>query len=463
MPPLSNKRLARARTHSNARTGVYPDGRVYSAARGRHAPRQGVEDQWADRLAVVNLDREKPSAGRFLKAMMRELKIRFYLENSNTNYRSNLKSFLRWFGGPPHAIERNHVRDYLEYLVDAGLSSSTVGNHLSAIRTTFDKMCYREITLGLATPRKPKQKPVILSVQEIRRLLEVARSLRDKLCLGLMYATGMRVSEVVRLRYQDIDFDRGLISVWQGKGRTDRSVTLPQSYRPLLAELCEHDEPTSYIFPSDHNDKHLSVRTVQRIVKRTVELAGIKKKATPHTLRHCFATHSFENGCDIRRIQKALGHVSLETTTIYVHLARPRDGILPSPLDSVLQQNTVASDSAAQHVAKPKTQKNVGTLRFHLRPEYDRKGALAFCRVTLEVCSEHRPIYFPGIRAWEARKDFIALSIPPEEEWADSSKWLTRAQQERFRTVEFINLLQRQIATRYTQLPGKQTHKTVLG
>jgi len=112
--------------------------------------------------------------------------------------------------------------------VDGGASSSWVSIHLSALRTVFDKMCGLNCTLGLMTPRRPKRLPVVLSTDEVSRLLQAAPSLRDKLLLGLMYATGLRVSEVVRLRWHDIDFDRRAIRVWQGKGRKDRDVMLPR-------------------------------------------------------------------------------------------------------------------------------------------------------------------------------------------------------------------------------------------
>lgn len=116
------------------------------------------------------------------------MRIRFYQPKTVKPYRSHLSSLHRWFGAPPHRLTREDVREYLLYLVDAGASSSTVSNHLAAIRTAFDKMCLRQVTLGLAVPRKPKRLPVVLSVEEIKVLLQAAPSLRDKLLLGLVYA-----------------------------------------------------------------------------------------------------------------------------------------------------------------------------------------------------------------------------------------------------------------------------------
>jgi len=157
---------------------------------------------------------------------------------------------LRWYGGPPHRVTREDVRWFLLYLVDAGVGSSQVSTHLFAIRIAFDKMCHRQVTLGLTTPRRPKKLPVVLSVEEVQRLLEATPTLRDKLLLGLMYATGMRVSEVVRLRWRDVDFDRRLVNVWQGKGRSDRQVMLPKTFEPLLARLSEQFAGEDYVFPT---------------------------------------------------------------------------------------------------------------------------------------------------------------------------------------------------------------------
>jgi site-specific recombinase XerD len=190
------------------RTGTYNNGQPYRPARGRFAPREPVEDQLPASHAVIDLSREEPSAMRFLQVTVRELKIRCYQPKTIKAYRNRIRNLLRWFGGPPHLITREDVRCYLEVLVDGGAGSSWLSTTLSAIRTLFDKFCGQSITLGLVTPRRGKKLPVVLSRQEVIRLLEAAVSLRDKLLLGLMYATGVRVSEVVRLRWRDFDFDR---------------------------------------------------------------------------------------------------------------------------------------------------------------------------------------------------------------------------------------------------------------
>ncbi len=437
-------------------TGRYSDGEPYAPARGRYAPRTAVVDTLECSSSVVQ---GRPDADEFVQLIVREMKIRFYQPKTVKAYRNELVSLLRWFGAPPHRLTREDVREYLLYLVDVGLSSSTVSNHLAAIRNAFDKMCLRQVTFGLVVPRKPKRLPVILSPEEIITLLQAAPTQRDKLLLGLMYATGMRVSEVVRVRWRDVDFDRGLINVWQGKGRTDRQVTLPTCFESLLTALSKGFNAEDFLFPSEsgtRRNRHLSPRTAQRVMERAVRIAGIKKHATPHSLRHSFATHSFENGCDIRRIQKLLGHTRLETTTIYVKVAQPTDdAVAPSPLDQLYHVAPRAAGS------KPR-RADVGQLRIHFQQQAtsqqtsDQQGSDSDCRhakVTLSVLSEGRHVYFTGIVAKEVRRGYVTLDIPPLEQWFEPLSWLTGAQRERFNEADFYELLQREISTRLCQVP----------
>jgi site-specific recombinase XerD len=449
-----------------------------------------------------------PTADEFVAKIVREMRIRFYQPHSIKNYRNALRSFLNWYGGPPHRVTREDVREYLLYLVDAQLSSSTVSSHLSAIRTAFDKMCRRQVTLGLTTPRRPKKLPVVLSVEEVQRLLEATPSLRDKLLLGLMYATGMRVGEVVRLRWRDFDFERRLVNVWQGKGRSDRQVMLPRTLEPLLKRLSAQFTGDDYVFPAGkasrpdrlagrrrcHPDvagaatgnsrrRHLSPRTVERVMHRAVRIAGIRKHATPHSLRHSFACHTYEYTCDLRKIQKILGHVRLETTTIYVKVARPVDNEeVTSPLDVLCKKR--AAGSASRPPAKP----SVGRLRIHVQPEpsraadalapsplpaqrssggegrvrggifspaarpHDRPGSRQ-AKVTLEIPTDTRPVYLTGIVAREIRRGWVNLEIPPWENWDEPLRRLSPPQRQRIEEPEFYELLQREIPRRLLRMP----------
>ena len=142
----------------------------YQHARGRYAPRRPVEDQLSSQSSVVT---GRPTSADFIRQIYREMRIRFYQPTTISNYRAAVEGLLRWFGKPPHLITRDDVREYLLFLVDAGCSSSWVSVNLSAIRTVFDKMCCRNVTLGLITPRRPKRMPVVLCRKEVQRLLEL--------------------------------------------------------------------------------------------------------------------------------------------------------------------------------------------------------------------------------------------------------------------------------------------------
>ena len=422
-------------------TPTYANGKPYARAQGRAAPSSAVVDQLAPSKAVVDLDGRQPAGPEFIQSIVRELRIRFYKQKTIHSYRNCLIRFLRWFGSPPHLITREDVRCWLEALVVGGASASTVSIHLSAIRTAFDKMCGRQITLGLQTPRRRKRLPVVLSENEVKRILEAAPSLRDKLLLGLMYATGIRVSEVVRLRWRDIDFERRIVSVWQGKGNTDRKVMLPTSFAPLLQEMSDRFRPDEFVFPSggERKGRYLSPRTAQRVMARAVRIAGIGKRATPHSLRHAFATHLLENGTDIRFIQKLLGHAKLETTTIYAKVAVLKQQTVESPLDRMTKSR--------QTVAKQPPPKPVGTMRIDLK---SMPGTEHEALSTVRILGQP-DVLLSGIRVRQPRPGWVTLDIPPLERWERDLKRLPAAQRERIESPEFYELLQRTISARYLQ------------
>ena len=329
---------------------TYNSGQPYRPAYGREADRPKLEDRLSTCHPVV---RGRPSAERFLFVMRRELKIRGYHPTTIKAYLGCVKRLLSWFGRLPHRVDREAVRCYLETLVDGGMDSTTLAGNVSAIRTVFDKLCGRNVTLGLATPRRRKRIPVVPSREEVVRVLKAAPSVRDKLLIGLMYATGMRVSEVSRIKWVDFDFDVNRIRINEGKGRSDRHVVLPATYRDLLRRLHDTVGGEGYVFVGERVGRHLSPRTVARVVERSTKIAGIGKHLTPHCFRHAFATHLLENGTDVRFIQKMLGHVRLETTTIYTRVAKIGSGRMVSPIDQLnVERFSTRKDSAQEDSAQ---------------------------------------------------------------------------------------------------------------
>ena len=453
----------------NEVVSIYPDGRVYASAVGRHAPAEAVRDHLQKTVSVVS---GRPSSEEFLRMIERELKLRFYQRNTIKNYLQSLRSFLNWLGREPHTATREDVREYLEMMVDGGASSSHVGVTLSAIRTAFDKMCQRQVTLGLATPRKPAKLPVVLNHTEVRLLLEAARSLRDKLLLSILYGMGLRVSEVSRLRWSDMDNERKSVRIFQGKGRKDRVVILPESLLGLLKAI-EELQPKSglqsgcedYVFCAEgsRGQRHLSPRTIQRVVAAAAEAAGIKKNVTPHALRHSFATHLMESGTDIRYIQKLLGHANLETTTIYTKVSLLKQIAVRSPLDNLVtgpsaehpKSITETAPSRAKVADTPKPTAAVGRMRCEVTRDVSTAANQATASVV--ILNSGREVRLSGIRLRESRPGWVAMDVPAAEHWAEAMTWLPIEQQNRINSPEFMEYLRRLLGVRFLALPSAVT------
>ncbi len=182
-------------------------------------------------------------------------------------------------------------------------------------------------------PKRPKRLPVVLSKDEVFRLLDSVLNPKHKLILALMYSAGLRVSEVVKLKVEDIDFDNKILWVRQGKGRKDRQTVISEKLIGTLGQLVGQKIVGDYLFSGQKPKIHLSTRSVEKIFQKALAAADIRKKATCHSLRHSFATHLLESGTDIRYIQQLLGHRSLVTTQIYTKVSNKFLSQIKSPLD----------------------------------------------------------------------------------------------------------------------------------
>jgi integrase/recombinase XerD len=192
-----------------------------------------------------------------------------------------------------------------------------------------------DLLVYMPYPRKQKRLPVVLSREEVTTLLRAARNRKHRALLMTIYAAGLRVSEVVALELSDIDSARMLIRVRQGKGRKDRQVMLSPVLLQALREYARWYRPALWLFPGANPEQPLRVASVQKVCKEAACRAGIGKKVSPHTLRHCFATHMLEAGSDLRLIQTLLGHTSVRTTQLYTHVTTPRIQASQSPLDQL--------------------------------------------------------------------------------------------------------------------------------
>ncbi|MHB1654678.1 MAG: site-specific tyrosine recombinase/integron integrase [Desulfitobacteriaceae bacterium] len=266
-----------------------------------------------------------------------ELKLKGYSPKTREAYIGHIQRFLFYVRKDYRDISDDDVRRYLLRLLDQyERSHSYVNQALSAIKFLFGNVLKRHRAIvNLPRAKKQQKLPDILSRQEVARLINVVRNTKHRLILLLTYSAGLRVSEVVSLRLGDIDSDRMLIHVRQGKGQKDRYSVLSQVAYQALQEYVKRFEPGEWLFPGEQEDQHLTERTTQRIFEKAKEAAGITKEVSVHSLRHSFATHLLESGTDLRYIQELLGHKSSKTTEIYTHVSQRDLGRIRSPLDDM--------------------------------------------------------------------------------------------------------------------------------
>jgi site-specific recombinase XerD len=268
------------------------------------------------------------------------LTVRGYSPQTRKAYLGQLRRFLEWCGGGTPRIPEDPAEKGQAYILELmrtrEISRSYQNQVVSALRFLCESVL-GEPALGLMIPRPRKDKhlPSVLSPGEMTRMLKKARNPKHRALLMLLYSAGLRVGEVVCLRPQDLDPDRGLVRVHRGKGRKDR-YTLLASRAIEAVKIYRDAYPTGrWLFPGDRPDRHLTTRSVQRVVTRAAKAAGIEKRVTAHTLRHSFATHLLERGTNLRIIQELLGHQSSRTTQVYTHVARSTIEAVRSPLDDL--------------------------------------------------------------------------------------------------------------------------------
>lgn len=221
----------------------------------------------------------------------------------------------------PSEVTNDDIRDYLFHPAEKDRSASTLNIAINALKFYYGGILKRGFAYEIKRPKKDKKLPVVLSQEEVSCLLSSVSNLKHKVLLMLMYSAGLRVSEVVRLKIEDVDFQRKLIHVKGAKGRKDRYTILSEAGSGALQKYVKEYGQLKWLFPSQDRKRHLTTRTVKKIFSNICKKAGIKKSATVHSLRHSFATHLLENGVDLRYIQELLGHKSSKTTEIYTHVA----------------------------------------------------------------------------------------------------------------------------------------------
>lgn len=269
--------------------------------------------------------------------MLEELQRRNYSAGTIRLYLLHVAAFARHFHRSPDQLGAEEIRRYQLFLIqEKKLAWSSYNQIVCALRFFYAKTLKRAWLLeDIPFPRKQQQLPLILSREEVARILTAPQHLKSRALLMTIYAAGLRRSEVARLRVRDVDSARMTISVHQGKGQKDRVVMLSPILLETLREYWRYQRPKEWLFPGRNPNQPISGNDIFVVFQNAVRRAGITKQVCPHSLRHSFATHLLESGTDLRTIQILLGHGSLKTTSRYLHVSPQLVRATASPLDSL--------------------------------------------------------------------------------------------------------------------------------
>jgi site-specific recombinase XerD len=267
--------------------------------------------------------------------MLDDMSIRNLAENTKLSYVKQVACFARHFGCSPEQLGPEQIREYQRHLTnDRHLEASSVGIATAALRFLYRVTLKRDwSTDDIPMPKKPFKLPIVLSQQEVVLFLSSVADLKHRTILTTLYAAGLRISEGTHLLVTDIDSQRMMLRVEQGKFRKDRYVMLSPCLLDALRAYWKIARPKSWLFPGDIPGRPISRHAVGLACEKAHRASGIAKPITPHSLRHAFATHLLESGTDVRTIQLLLGHRSLATTTRYLKIATSTICATTSPLD----------------------------------------------------------------------------------------------------------------------------------
>ncbi|WP_379133670.1 tyrosine-type recombinase/integrase [Paenibacillus sp. sgz500958] len=232
----------------------------------------------------------------------------------------------------------NRIQVYSLSLLDRKCSHAYINQAISAIKFYYQKVLLEDEQVSYVRPKKENKLPNVMSMQEVMLILKSTANLKHRAILYLTYSSGLRVGEVVRLRFQDIDPERRTLHVRQGKGRKDRVTILSSAAFEIVEQYVSQYRPQEWLFPGQIGGKHITERSVQKCFDQALEASGIPKQVSLHSLRHSFATHLLEGGIDIRYIQELLGHQSSRTTERYTHVSVKDVRRIQSPLDQMDQK-----------------------------------------------------------------------------------------------------------------------------
>ncbi|MFH1316689.1 MAG: tyrosine-type recombinase/integrase [Candidatus Woesearchaeota archaeon] len=273
-----------------------------------------------------------------LEVVKKEMLRRRLSRRTISTYLFYIRKFLLFCPKPPKEFSKKDIKDFLEQKGYLEKSGSTTNVALMSLRFMMEECLRKSMRLNIRYSKTPKSLTACLTKEEVRMLIDSFKNEKHKLLISLMYGAGLRVSEAVKLKKEDIDLCSGYGWVRRGKGNKDRPFIIPISLKQGIIKRMEIEG--TYIFPG-RSQHHLSVRSVQQILKRAGRKV-LKKHVNPHMLRHSFATHLIEDGTDLMAIQSLLGHNEARTTIEYLHVVKPKMLNVKSPLDCLEDKNDVS-------------------------------------------------------------------------------------------------------------------------
>ncbi|MBT4935715.1 tyrosine-type recombinase/integrase [Candidatus Woesearchaeota archaeon] len=250
-------------------------------------------------------------------------------------YCSCLGKFFRVVQRDPKELTKKDILKYIDTLIERKAPGSTINVYLNSLKFFYEKVLKKKLTVNLQFSKKRKHLPTFLTKEEIETFFHAIDNKKHLLMITLLYSAGLRVSELVQLKAEDFDFRNNCGWVRAGKGNKDRFFILSMGLKDTLFNWIQHNNImyNEYVFSSRNG--HYSIKSIQEIIKKATKIAGINKNVHPHTLRHSFATHLIQNGNSVFEVQQLLGHNSVNTTMIYVHMASPNLLKIQSPYDSL--------------------------------------------------------------------------------------------------------------------------------
>ncbi len=267
-----------------------------------------------------------------LRKIENELKLRNYSRKTIKSYLTCLSDYFRFIKIVKKDPDINLIKSYLLQKQDKCQSPQTINLYLNAIKYFYREIFKSKIAINIRFSKTSKKLPVVLSKDEIQKIINAIENKKHRLLISLSYGSGLRVSEAVNLKIKDINLEELTIHIKDAKGRRDRITIFSEKIKNDLHELAVLKNMNDYVFASERGGK-LTERTAQKVFENALRRASIRKDATFHSLRHSFATHLLENGVDVRYVQELLGHQNIRTTQLYTRVTNPSIKKIKSPLE----------------------------------------------------------------------------------------------------------------------------------